>query len=233
MKEYGDGRNNIDGGLKNHYYWWDLKSRTLAGYENWDYSKGQPEDRTEITFEQFEKYILKGKEMETLPKTFEISTDNEFLAKAIWADLLKLGYTEGNETVNNSLPKGKIIVGTRLISVTKYNSLDKFKELVCVDDAKVDKHFVLPQQYNEALQFAKEQLEHPYWKKKEKLILFGHEVKVGDYEVMIGCKTISRTDIENLETIVCENNITSVTIDSDYALCQNDIKSLAQYVREH
>lgn len=59
LHEYSRNRTNVNGNMEDHYYWWDLKTVDEYDLEVWRFSiNNPPSGCTEISFEQFEKYIL-------------------------------------------------------------------------------------------------------------------------------------------------------------------------------
>ncbi len=117
----------------------------------------------EITFEQFKNYVLKKETMKR-PQTFKI-TGSKPLLKAIWEELIEMGYTKGRYIpTNNYKELNHICSNYEIFNDT--HTIKEFKELY-LGKASIDTDvaFNLPEQYNEALQFAKDQLNHPYWNK--------------------------------------------------------------------
>jgi hypothetical protein len=107
------------------------------------------------------------------PQPFRITSHNSKLLEAILIDLLKLGYT--NQT-HNSITTCISQHSDKLDDFEK--SLDIFKKLNSNGSGNWYKYkdFTLPTQYLEALVFAKEQINHPYWTKDQ--------FKVGDWVVL-------------------------------------------------
>jgi hypothetical protein len=95
------------------------------------------------------------------PQPFAITADNPKLIEAIAEELKLLGYTI---KVEDSKGHALVQYSDDFSSMTKK---ERFYELYM--QANIGKnykyqYFVLPSQYEEALQFAKEQINHPYWK---------------------------------------------------------------------
>ncbi|MGV8961952.1 MAG: hypothetical protein ACOH2V_01045 [Candidatus Saccharimonadaceae bacterium] len=95
------------------------------------------------------------------PKTFVI-TGNTFVLSAIWKQLRNLGYTGIDE---EGLSIEMISESTDYLS-----SLDSFKHLYSGSQTFFTYNsavatFTVPEEYYEALAFAEDQLENPYWGK--------------------------------------------------------------------
>ncbi len=105
-----------------------------------------------------------------LPTSFIIH-GSESLLQTMWKELLALGYTPssftpknpGNVNAHNSM-----YVSTNFIRVSDDIEKSSFSRIyygdVHSDDSDFGKSFQLPQQWNEALAFAKEQLSDKIWK---------------------------------------------------------------------
>ena len=108
------------------------------------------------------------------PQTFSI-LGKEHQLKSIWEDLKELGYKQTFSFIED-------INNWEYISNYFYNWKDKSDFIQLDHEApiydKMDKTFQLPQQYQEALDFAKEQINHSYWSQDE--------YKEGDWVTVIG-----------------------------------------------
>lgn len=165
-------RSKIDaaiGGDSDFYYLSDKKEYDLNLKKNY----------TEITYDQWKlwydnKDILnKQKDMElTKPKAFLIE-GKEHHIKAIEKDLNEIGYRSPSLNHNS----GSTVLGLNM-SVDGYNNhlctndKPKFSEVFICNNAKLYNYspmtkFMLPGQYSEALKFAKEQIESPWWNTKK------------------------------------------------------------------
>ncbi len=149
---------------------------------------------TKITFDQFQRLVLKKQPkvkqiiepikepvMKNQAKTFKITSKSKALLEAMWKELLSIGYTEESYTPKNNYSGGAYI-STNIETVTPTKTIEQFKELYCgsVSDNS-DKSFNLPEQYNEAIEFAKEQLLDKYW-------VVEPEFKVDDYVIVLNNK---------------------------------------------
>ena len=105
------------------------------------------------------------------PQTFSI-LGKEHQLKSIWEDLKELGYTLYKEDFI-----GKIRISN---DYKRIETKEMFSSLCTCSTRERSSHvnFQLPQQYQEALDFAKEQINHPYWDQDE--------YKVGDWVTVIG-----------------------------------------------
>jgi alpha-N-acetylglucosamine transferase len=100
------------------------------------------------------------------PKTFRIIGTKPLL-KAMWEDLIKIGY---ESTYSYKILETNTIAAPHICSNCCYidedTMLSQFKALYAgAVVSKYDTVFTLPEQYNEALQFAKDQLYHSFWKR--------------------------------------------------------------------
>lgn len=100
-------------------------------------------------------------EQEYKPQKFVITGKHHQLS-SIARDLEEFGY---RTIFDNNVSKRGCI--THVYFNDHLRSLGQFAELIC-SDGGVTVHyelFTLPQDYFKAIQFAKQQIEHPYWKK--------------------------------------------------------------------
>ena len=133
-------------------------------------------EETKITFEQFKKYVLKEDVMSKQAQTFKI-TGSKSLLKAMWSDLLEAGYTEGMFTPENNYKRANEYISTNCNLTHISISEEEFKRLYCGNvSGNFHKTFILPEQYTEALEFAKQQLDPSFWAPK---------FEVGDYVVVL------------------------------------------------
>ncbi len=157
------------------------------------------EKSIEISFEQFMEYVLKKENMET-PETFKI-TGSKPLLKAIWEELIEIGYTETSYTPANNY-KELNLVCSNTPTFERGFTIKGFKKIFAgsYESDNFNKTFNLPEQYNEALQFAKYQLNHPYWVEnfEPDITINGYKAEFGDGFVKFGCK---KYDVEFLKEI--------------------------------
>lgn len=133
-------------------------------------------EETKITFEQFKKYVLKEDVMSKQAQTFKI-TGSKSLLKAMWSDLLEAGYTEKSYAPDNNYKQSNEYISTNLNSKCSLSDKEDFKVLYCGNvGGDFHKTFNLPEQYTEALEFAKQQLDPSFWAPK---------FEVGDYVVVL------------------------------------------------
>jgi hypothetical protein len=130
---------------------------------NWDYANNCP--------------------MNNKPLTWAVKGEEKFL-RLFYPDVLEVGYYEGDYSFENTIKKDWL--GTDLVGLDPNNTLLDFKRLFVNNNlthTSSDKIFQLPEQYNEALAFAKAQLEHPYWGSKKKTDVFDRLDNVlGNYQ---------------------------------------------------
>ena len=118
-----------------------------------------------------------------LPKAFTIKSDNLLLLEAMILDLKNLGYTDiqpdGYEQYHvKNISKTHALSNDETDHRIRNNiaNIDYFKRINNIDCEKseIDRViFRLPQQYVEALDFCKKQLDHDYFKSKEIVKYFG------------------------------------------------------------
>lgn len=115
------------------------------------------------------------------PQTIKVTSDNPHLLKAMWEELKKLGY-ESSNIYSLNVPVEQWNCKTAFISnlangVENIKDLNLFRTLTSLNQTSSDKSrksFDLPKQWDECLKFAKEQIEHPFWDKKQiKKIVLG------------------------------------------------------------
>lgn len=120
-----------------------------------------PKDYKEITFEQFKKYVLKQETMKA--ELFSI-TGSPALLKAMWEELMALGYYQNDRKYTPERKEIESITNNNAVVLSK----QAFKEIVCINWTNANKvQFTLPSQYNEALAFAKAQLAPKLWEEPE------------------------------------------------------------------
>jgi hypothetical protein len=95
------------------------------------------------------------------PKPFAITADNPKLIEAIAEELKVLGYNIKVESL-----KGNSILqySDYFVSVSEKETFSTLYMRTYTGKQHNFQYFALPSQYEEALQFAKEQINHPYWK---------------------------------------------------------------------
>lgn len=164
----------------------------------------------ELTLDEFIRLTSKTNNMTTdKPQSFVILSDNPKLLEAIWDDLIKIGYTEINDYYNPTTTNKPIegICVNNLEWKTKKEFLNLFvgKQYVINPFEDFQAIFKLPAQYTEALEFAKAQFEHPYWKKED-------DFKVGDIVVTIkkGSNQDYKSEIGEMFEVVKIGDITKI-----------------------
>jgi len=138
------------------YYFRFNSTEKIVGYNNDNIYAGH----TEITFDQFKQYVLKETTMKNQALTFKI-TGSKALLKAMWGDLLEAGYinNERDGYLERKSPRLEYISTNCNKDSEGVDKKETFSELYAGNvNGKFDKTFNLPEQYNEALEFAKEQL---------------------------------------------------------------------------
>jgi len=95
------------------------------------------------------------------PQPFAITADNPKLIEAIAEELKVLGYNIKVESL-----KGNSILqySDYFVSVSEKETFSTLYMRTYTGKQHNFQYFALPSQYEEALQFAKEQINHPYWK---------------------------------------------------------------------
>jgi hypothetical protein len=151
----------------------------------------------EITFEQFKQYVLKEKPIIMKAQTFGINGPKALL-KAIWSELGELGYNIEAEETDFECIYHNMSDSTKNSDFTKKDYIELYNGYI----GKAQKEFTLPQQYNEALAFAKEQLEDKYWGPQKwaigTFVVFCVDIwryKVGDIDVITESPTKSYTNM--------------------------------------
>jgi hypothetical protein len=141
---------------KNYYYCFE--NNMCTAYSN------KPVIFTEITLEEFKTLVLKEKSVTKKPQTFCIEGKPHQI-KAIYQDLVDMGYTYEKGFGVNEVKN----IDTKLSqnkNPQKIANIEEFKELAAHSfNDEYDVVFNLPQDYSKVLEFAKKQLEHPYWSK--------------------------------------------------------------------
>lgn len=139
----------------------------------------------ELTVEEVKELIkdyLKPKEMDK-PRAFIIEGSTP-LIKAMASELLDLGYTDIDlDSFTEKNPTN--IQMNRSDKTLLKDGIEVFKELFLSDSVSYfcnnpsAERFSLPEDYNKAIKFAKEQLNHPYWKIDEQ------KFEVGDWILVL------------------------------------------------
>ena len=98
------------------------------------------------------------------PQTFAIKAENKKLLEAIWEDLMKMGY-------KSVVDYSKVLNGFifNYWNETYIDNKEKFSQLIIGELTRFDvnKTFTLPDQYSEALEFAKAQITSDWWTKDQ------------------------------------------------------------------
>lgn len=125
---------------------------------------------TEITLEQFKKYVLKEKEMKA--QSFTIKSSSSGLLKAWFEEAEKFEYSLVAMADKTFANKELFSNNTDNPTLANYKKLTNYISRKSTTEVE----FTLPQQYEEALQFVKDQLDPKYW-------VVENEFKVGDWVV--------------------------------------------------
>ena len=177
---------------------WIYKEYVITGY-------------TEITLEEFKTLVLKEKSVTKKPQTFCIEGKPHQI-KAIYQDLVDMGYTYEKGFGVNEVKN----IDTKLSqnkNPQKIAHLEEFKELAAhTFNDEYDVVFNLPQDYSKVLEFAKKQLEHPYWS-KDVTITLGCDDGTFDVKVEPG-KSITfegkEITITSLKSIVVNSKVRTI-----------------------
>lgn len=171
-----------------------LNNDSYFHFPNRDYTTSGKVEKgfTEITLEEFKTLVLKEKSIIEKPQTFCIEGKPHQI-KAIYQDLVDMGYNEDKEYPVNSVKED-----VRLSQ--SYSRVDNFKECITIiphgSPNNLGLTFNLPQDYSKVLEFAKKQLEHPYWS-KEVIVELNSDDKIFEVKVDPG-KSIT-FDGENIK----------------------------------
>jgi hypothetical protein len=135
------------------------------------------------------------------PKTFAIKSDSMHLLKACYEEILALGYTKARNDINEV----NNFFATNMSKVSEDTKLEHFKQLFVngsIIDLTDDVIFTLPQDYNKAIEHAKEAINSPYWlQSKVKKMKFGVlevEVTPGKDYVHIAEGIIYKSDLKKV-----------------------------------
>ena len=197
---------------KNYYYC--FKNDMCNAYSN------KPLSYTEITLEEFKTLVLKEKNAVDVPKSFCVKAKPHQI-KAIYQDLLDMGYTEDPDCSIEEIESQT----TLMISTCSIDSKKQFLELF-IDENYEDPNdimFKLPQDYSKVLEFAKKQLEHPYWS-KEIIVELNSDDKIFEVKVEPG-KSIT-FDGENINI----QSLKRTVINSNFTECVNSWNVNFEYV---
>lgn len=209
-------------------------------FPNRDYTTSGKVEKgyTEITLGEFKTLVLKEKSVIEKPQTFCIEGKSHQI-KAIYQDLVDMGYTYEKGFGVNEVRK----IETKLSqnkNPQKITNIEEFKELAShTFNDEYDVIFNLPQDYSKVLEFAKKQLEHPYWSKDVTITLgcddgtFNVKVVPGKSITFEG-KEIKIKDLEDIiENLEYAYNINdwkikheSVTIGCKHNIPIEDIKKV-------
>ena len=195
--------------------------------KDWIYKEYVITDYTEITLEEFKTLVLKEKDVIEKPQTFCIEGKSHQI-KAIYQDLVNMGYTYEKGFGINEVKKTDTKLSQNK-NPQKIANIEEFKELAAHSfNDRYDVIFNLPQDYSKVLEFAKKQLEHPYWSKEiivelnsddkifevkvdpGKSITFdGENIKIADLKMLILFGGKVNNWIYNFEyvSIGCKHNI--------------------------
>ena len=96
-----------------------------------------------------------------MAKTFFIKSDSEPLIRAMWSELKQLGYiTEADDYSLDALELNYNAVTNKFVDdASENNNLEDYKFLCAIDTVGGATEFTLPDDWDEALAFAKEQIE--------------------------------------------------------------------------
>ena len=179
--------------------------------KNWIYKEFVSTGYTEITLEEFKTLVLKEKSVTKKPQTFCIEGKPHQI-KAIYQDLVDMGYTYEKGFGVNEVKN----IDTKLSqnkNPQKIAHLEEFKELAAhTFNDEYDVVFNLPQDYSKVLEFAKKQLEHPYWS-KDVTITLGCDDGTFDVKVEPG-KSITfegkEITITSLKSIIVNSKVKTI-----------------------
>lgn len=206
-----------------------LNNDSYFHFPNRDYTTSGKVEKgfTEITLEEFKTLVLKEKSITEKPQTFCIKGKSHQI-KAIYQDLVNMGYTYEKGFGINEVKKTDTKLSQNK-NPQKIANIEEFKELAAHSfNYRYDVIFNLPQDYSKVLEFAKKQLEHPYWNKEiivelnsddkifevkvdpGKSITFdGENIKIADLKMLILFGGKVNNWIYNFEyvSIGCKHNI--------------------------
>ena len=178
--------------------------------ENFTISNEIEKGYTEITLEEFKTLVLKEKSITEKPQTFCIKGKPHQI-KAIYQDLVNMGYTYEKGFGINEVKKTDTKLSQNK-NPQKIANIEEFKELAAHSfNDRYDVIFNLPQDYSKVLEFAKKQLEHPYWN-KEVIVTLGCDDGTFDVKIIPG-KSITFEGIEititSLKSIIVNSKVRS------------------------
>jgi len=118
---------------------------------------------------------IKEPVMKATAKTFKITSKSKALLEAMWKELVAIGYDPKH--CQNTFT----VIGLNMVNpVNKEEFIQLWDDIGAAhSDSQVGKVFNLPEQYNEAIEFATQQLDPKLWKVKT-------EFKVGDWIIFDG-----------------------------------------------
>jgi len=203
----------VHGGEKTNpeVYKWRQQWFDSAGYItcNRIWYRGLPEGYTEITLDEFKKYVLKEQETN----------------KSEQMDTSKFMYTiEGSTALKEAFIKE---VGFKTLSDgthSKYNYLAAFdngKKIFSGDNAKRNIHFILPQDWDKAVKYVKELYEEPSIS-LPKIGGYKGEISTDKSLLKYGCKRFDKVEIN---TLIAAMNILGKVTETSLSLNKYGITS--------
>jgi len=205
-------------GLQEHKFFlfdnWGLNNKAYPREVNLSYGVDNNYQgcKKEYSVSQVKKLINYNEStMKNQALTFKI-TGSKALLKAMWSDLLEAGYIEVSKNYSPSrTDKSEYFISTNAHTLSTQTN---FKELFCGDvSCDFHKTFNLPEQYNEALEFAKEQLK--CFNKVE-------EFKEGDYIYIlnsggaIGAPQVDGNKVYKISKLDPKNSYKDINVDLDF-----------------
>ena len=182
-------------------------------FPNRDYTTSGKVEKgyTEITLGEFKTLVLKEKSVIEKPQTFCIEGKSHQI-KAIYQDLVDMGYTYEKGFGVNEVKKTETKLSQNK-NPQKITNIEEFKELAAhTFNDEYDVIFNLPQDYSKVLEFAKKQLEHPYWN-KDVTVTLGCDNGIFDVKVVPG-KSITfegkEITITSLKSIIVNSKVRTI-----------------------
>jgi len=119
--------------------------------------------------------LLNNKEMSKVeaPKPFLVKGDSKHLLKACYEEIIALGYTEASRKIKDV----STFFSTNISKLDSLTRLEEYTELFVNGTLSIDPEylvFILPQDYNKAIEYAKEAINSSYWtQNRVKKMTFG------------------------------------------------------------
>lgn len=203
----------VAGGEKTNpeVYKWRNSFFNIEGYITYDkiWYRELPITYTEITLEQFKKYVLKEQEIN---KSEQMETSNMYTI-------------EGSIALKEAFIKE---VGFKTLSDethSKYNYLaafDKGKKIFSGENAKRNIHFILPQDWDNAVKYVKELYEEPSIS-LPKIGGYKGEISTDKSLLKYGCKLFDKVEIN---TLIAAMNILGKVNETTLSLTKRGIGDL-------